>query len=232
MARISLLDHLQSYCFWLGDVAPIGATALPIFTPGAGFSNVTAPELTLETVDINEGNSTFTKSVIKRAEVSPLTLSRGATAFDADFWRWIMAALTGNPFGVNFGAMVGGPSARRTLLLVQFFRHSPLPRALTEVAFGAAVGGLTAGLNSGDAGITAVGAIGGASVGALSSIVQESNSGPYTVAARLPARAWLLYGCLPKRYKVGGDFDAMAGDVSIMELEIAVERFEEISLLA
>jgi hypothetical protein len=56
------------------------------------------------------------------------------------------------------------------------------------------------------------------------------NSLPLTHAVRMPARAWLLKGCLPKRYKAGTDFEASSGEVSIMELEVEVERFEEYSL--
>jgi len=49
-------------------------------------------------------------------------------------------------------------------------------------------------------------------------------------AVRVPARAWLLYGCLPTRYKGGADMDASSGDVSIAELDIQPRSFEEFSL--
>jgi hypothetical protein len=42
----------------------------------------------------------------------------------------------------------------------------------------------------------------------------------------------MLYGCLPVRYKPGGDFEASAGDISIAELDVEVEYFDEIGLAA
>ena len=48
----------------------------------------------------------------------------------------------------------------------------------------------------------------------------------------LPGKAWLLWGCLPTRYKAGTDFDALSGDVSIAELDIQPEAFTEFSLLS
>jgi hypothetical protein len=48
--------------------------------------------------------------------------------------------------------------------------------------------------------------------------------------ARIPGRAWILRKCLPTRYKTGSDFDATSGEVSLMELDIQPEYFEEIGL--
>lgn len=55
---------------------------------------------------------------------------------------------------------------------------------------------------------------------------------PSFPAPRYPARAFVLYDCLPGRYKAGSDFDATNGEVSIKELDIHPELIEEISLLA
>jgi phage tail-like protein len=43
-------------------------------------------------------------------------------------------------------------------------------------------------------------------------------------------RLFVLFGVLPVRYKAGSDFDATDASISIQELEIAVERIEEINL--
>jgi hypothetical protein len=37
-------------------------------------------------------------------------------------------------------------------------------------------------------------------------------------------------GCVPTRYKSGGDFDANASDVSIQELEVQPEFVEEMTI--
>jgi hypothetical protein len=131
---------------------------------------------------------------------------------------------------------LGGPSARRTLLLIHFFRHSVLPQALTAGvtgAVGASVSGILSGIEGGGVaglvagGVTAVGSVAGSAVGALAG---QGSPLPLGTAVRLPARAWLLQGCLPTRYKAGTDFDATSADVSIMELELSVESFQEYAL--
>ena len=48
----------------------------------------------------------------------------------------------------------------------------------------------------------------------------------------MPARAFLLKDCIPTRYKMGSDFDATSGQVSIAELEIHPHYIEEIALAA
>src|SRR3990172_4593992 len=97
MARSTLLDPLRGNNFWLYDVAPIDfAPALPLFTPLSGFSAITSPEITVETQQVNEGNWPFTKRVVKSASVGSITLARGVTWFNSDFWRWTMAAVEGS----------------------------------------------------------------------------------------------------------------------------------------
>lgn len=64
----------------------------------------------------------------------------------------------------------------------------------------------------------------------IAGIATGGGIGPFEFAARLPAKAWMLYGCVPTRYKSGSDFDAMSSDVSMMELELTVDAFDEISL--
>lgn len=49
-------------------------------------------------------------------------------------------------------------------------------------------------------------------------------------ASRVPGRAWVLKKCRPARYKPGLDFDAMSQEISIAELDLAVEEFEEFSV--
>ena len=46
---------------------------------------------------------------------------------------------------------------------------------------------------------------------------------------RIPGRGWFCGGCLPVRYKPGGDFDATSGEVSIMELEVQPEYVHELT---
>lgn len=229
MPRGIFSDKLQSHCFWLFDASPIGTLSLPLFSPLAGFASCTMPEITLDTQDITEGNWYFKRQIVTGASIGNLTLTKGATFLDADFYRWTLAALHGDTRGVRFNEgialEVGGPTPRRTLVLIQFFPRSPFnnPDHTAQAA------GL--GLTALGVAITALGNIEsnpaalfrGAAGGAASVL------GPFE-APRIPARAWLLQGCLPVRYKPGGDLDATDDSISMMELEIAVEQIEQVSL--
>jgi hypothetical protein len=258
-ARAALQDFITDNKFALFDIAPIDSIlALPIFTPlVTGFSAVSSPEMTLETMEIAEGNSTFKRQVVKGASVNSLSLSRGVRFYDADFWRWTRAAAlgdTGSTDSNDYGGLgnlfkfgeIGGVTYRRTLLLVQFFRNFGLGYGGNKEYV---YGGLEVGKTSED--IAAASIVGDAAFATATGVVEGSiaagvaaavNFGALTGWAlsqgsaessfQVPARAFVLRGCVPTRYKTGSDFDASSGSISIQELEIAVESFEEISLAA
>jgi hypothetical protein len=231
MARSALSDLLQVYPFWIMDAGPSEAFSLPLFTPIFGFSTITSPEISVETRDINEGNWPYTKKVVCRASVGNIVLTRGITFADADFWRWIIAAIEGSTGGIAVGGTgllnIGGPTYRRRMLLIHFFARNPF--GTPEAAIAATALGL--------AGIEAVApsvfGVAGAGTNVVFAALQGLGApapGPFEFAARVPAKAYMLYGCIPVRYKTGTDFDASSGAVSIAELEMAVEAIEEYSL--
>lgn len=228
MARTAFSDFLQVHPFWLFDVAPIEGISVPIFNPLSGFASITAPGLTFETYDVSEANSYFRKKVIKKADVEPITLTRGVTFFDSDFWRWSIAGLTGDPAGFQIRSLfntlsIGGPTPRRNLILIQFFARNPLS---------ASVGGALAAANAGiiTANLPPLGAAIVGGVAALGAVGFNASFGPFEFTPRLPAKAWILHDCIPIRYKAGSDFDARSGEVSIAELEFQPEMIEELSL--
>jgi len=251
MARSAWTDFLQDFAFWLGDIAPVSLTATPIFTPWCAFSSISAPEIQLETKDIKEGNQPFVKKVLTSGgSLSSITLSRGARPWDADFYRWIMAAAHGTTsltlgpeslissglsglgtlLGAQAQAKIGGPTFRRTLMLVQFFGHLPVKPLMAGIAFGGLVG---AGMVGANTNIGGLGSFGGAAVGAAAGGMLGGGLSALgaDMAVRLPAKAWVLYGCIPKRYKASSDFDATSGSVSIQELEVDLEYVDELSLV-
>jgi hypothetical protein len=242
MARSVVSDLLQVYPFWLLDAYPIEPLALPILTPLFGFSSITAPEITLETMDITEGNWFFKKKVIKNADVGNITLERGVSWYDSDFWRWIVAAMTGDLSNSKLGIgpvslKIGGITPRRTLMLVQFFTR-PMIAPPTSAGGAIAATLIQGGLATGGAALA--GATGGqilasglttALIGGIGNALAGFGIGPFEFAARIPAKAWMLHGALPIRYKVGGDFDASSSAISLMQCELAVEMVEEIALL-
>jgi hypothetical protein len=228
--REPIFDWLQAYPFWLMDVAPVEALALPIFTPLSGFASITAPEVTVELQDIKECNWHFKRSTIKGADASQMTLTRGTTVYDSDFWRWIVASIVGDtewqlklPFIPP--TRIGGPSPRRQLVLIHYFSRSPVGGSV-----GAAAAAIAAGLVGAEAALAGSASLGNAATLAGAAASSILGGGPIDFVARIPARAWILTGCLPVRYKVGSDFDAKSGEVSIAELDIKPELIEEISL--
>ncbi|NIN63244.1 MAG: hypothetical protein GTO63_00715, partial [Anaerolineae bacterium] len=78
-----------------------------VFNPVAGFSSISAPEITLETEHYDEGNFYFKRHLISGGEVSPITLMRGATFYDSEFWLWISAAIQGQKGALLPPAMAG-----------------------------------------------------------------------------------------------------------------------------
>src|ERR1700677_1370562 len=131
MARSAITDFLQTNPFWLMDLAPLEQSALPVFTPLFGFSDITAPELQLEIVNISEGNAYFPKKFVKRGSVSPMTMRRGASFIDSDFWRWTVSALSGNTSitsltNATAPYTIGGATYRRNLILIHFFSRLPI----------------------------------------------------------------------------------------------------------
>jgi hypothetical protein len=244
MARTPLTDFLQNYAFWLIDIGPQDNVGVPLLFPLLGFSAITSPEYTIETFEIAEGNALASKKAIKKASASNITLSRGVPFYDSDFFRWTITALTGDTTADKFLAIprleIGGPSYRRNLLLIQYFPHliffkSDNPENETLAKVGNTILGLSTTLNlAGTTGaLEGSGAAFLASAGTLTAAgtaLAAAGIGPFELAQRVPARSWLLKGCIPTRYKATSDFDALSGAVGIAELELAVEFWEEISL--
>ena len=232
MARSVVTDILQVYPFWLFDAGPFSPSALPLLTPLFGFTNITAPEITTEFQEISEANWIFKKKILKKGDVSNMTLQRGIVFYDSDFWRWMIAALTGDMTGLRFGTgpinlPIGGYTPRRNLMLVQFFTRSPFSPGNVGTA---AIEGTLFGLGAAFTGSLASVASLGTAVFGAASLLSGLGVGPFEFAARLPAKAWFLHQCMPARYKTSQDFDALSSAMSIAELEIAVEMVEEISL--
>lgn len=237
MARSALTDYLQNYPFWLMDIAPIEPLAQPLFTPLLGFSAITAPEISVEITEITEANWFFTRKVVKGGSSGNVTLTRASKWYDNDFYRWILAALTGNTGGQGalHSLSIGGATPRRDLLLMHFLSRSPLPAGWSQgvAATGIlALQGTATALTGGSASLGSRGYVEHATAitGAAITSGAGQQLGPFEFTPRLPAKAWVLYGCIPSRYKPASDFDATDSGISLQELELAVESWDELSL--
>lgn len=220
MARPNLADQLQVFSFWLFDASIVQGLGVPVFSPLSGFTRISMPELSLTQEEIQEVNWIFPSKVIKSGSLSNITLERGSTFWNSDFWIWTIAAAWGDvaarrwlSFFREPTPQFGGATVRRNLVLVQFF-----PRNFSIPGVDQLVAGVTP---------TGDGIIGFHSVGPFENTSRLPN---VVLSPRIPAKAWLMAGCLPTRCKPGSDFDANSSDVSIQELEISIEDVEEISL--
>lgn len=195
MAQRRFLDMMQIYPFWVFDASGFeGNPLFSVFDPVLGFSSCSTPEITVEAKDIQRGNWEFKTRVVKAADVSAISLQRGARFYDSDFYNWISNAIR------------GVQPVRRNLVLVHYLGFR-LQRSLA-----ARTGRLAAG-QSGVQGEVLLNTAGQAGV----------------PLDRIPGRAWFCGGCIPIRYKAGGDFDANSGDVSIMELDVQPDYIHELT---
>ena len=198
-----------------------------MFSPLFGFSSITAPTITLETEEVKDGTFQFPRQLAKGATVGTVSFERAASPFDSDFYDWITHAIYGSKVGQSggslshaiagaLGAKTGLESWRRKLLIMQF----------TGINMGLAASlGVAAVL----AGIGIAGAGGFSGVG-LGATVGLGVVGPFGFSPKLPARGWVLHGCVPVNYRAASDFDARSGNISLMNLEVQPEYVEEFSL--
>ena len=220
MARSQLNDSLLSHEFHLIDV-DIKPPFNPPFVlmPTAGFSSITAPEVDIQTEEITEGTSDYIYKVLKKASTSNVTLMKGVSMFNSDFWRWIVGALGGKreeSIGLSLTGAPVAPARRTNLLLIQSSGLS-VEGIMSILEHGSPLEKVKATALMPAAGIT--GAV-SAAVSTLSQGVTDLNM------LAVPGRAYMLFDCLPVRYKAAGDFDANSVGISLEELDLSYTRFE------
>jgi len=234
MSRGILSDELRVHEFHLLDVDWSFAVPPFVLFPSVGFSSITAPELTIETEEVREGTDNFMHHVLTKASTNTITLTKGVTPFNSDFWRWAVACLKGSPADPNasllsFLADLGKavtftgapeiPGKRRNLLLMHMTGISP-EGLVQAMETGSGLDMLKGAALFPAAGITAV-------AESLSSMTQGLLDVGIT---SIPGKVYMLFDCLPTRYKPGSDFEADATAVSIEEIDICYHHFEEFSL--
>jgi len=228
MARSILNDKLMSHQFHLLDVD--FSMSLPpwVLLPSIGFSSITSPEITIDTDEVKEGTDPFVHHILGKASTNTLTLQRGVSAFNSDFWRWISACLMGNgPYKGNVKSFIADtfsldapkvPAKRRDLILLHLTGINPaslFESAKSEQDY--ILAGLLAGA---DSGLSAANKGLGALTNGVLSLGVNSIAG----------KAYMLFGCQPTRYKPASDFDASSSEVSLEELDLSYHRFEEFAI--
>lgn len=127
MARIRLQDKMQAYPFWLVDIQPNLNPPFFALNPLMGFKSCSQVEITLNHTEYRPLDRMHPVQMIDSADVSPITLSRGAVLAVYDFYRWVER----HEKGLD--------RSRRNLLLIHFLTYG------IEGTGGIAVGPLTVG---------------------------------------------------------------------------------------
>jgi len=232
MPRGIFNDRLSAHQFHLLDVDFSLAVPPWVLLPSAGFSSISAPEVTIETHEIKEGTDPFVHHTLGKASMNSITLSKGVSVFNSDFWRWTMGCLKGNPTSQdNLFQFLGQvatlqappiPGKRRNLILMHLTGISPGGLAQSVVSADG-VDAVKAGLFFGTAGL----------VTGLAQGIEAVTGGIVDFGiTSVPGKVFMLFDCLPVRYKPGSDFDANASEISLEEIEIQCHRMEEFALLA
>jgi hypothetical protein len=176
-----------------------------------------------------DGTFIYPRHVLKGAAVGSITFMRAASLYDSDFYDWIYLAIHGQ---TQDGSI---RDVRRTLVILQFGRQNASKLddtrdILTATSFFSGLAGAAVAGGLGPVAAT-IGATGLAGVGlnALSSALGLA-LGPFSYAARIPARAWILHNCIPVGYVSNSDFDASNAEISLMQLEVQPEYVEELSM--
>lgn len=102
MARPKNQDFLRNMRFFVTivDVGGNGAADLlstgnDVAKPQTGFSAVTTPELTVESVEYREGHYLYARKFPGNTTTNDITLSRGVSGKDSAFYTWIMRVIEG-----------------------------------------------------------------------------------------------------------------------------------------
>ena len=233
MPRALFNDRLLAHQFHLLDVDFSLSVPPWVLFPSAGFSSITVPEMTISTREIPEGTDPFVHHTLGKASMSSITLSKGVSTFNSDFWRWTMGCLMGNPTSnnnlVQFLADAATfqappiPGKRRNLILMHLTGMSVpgLTRAVLDADSVGEQAKASLLLGAGAAVETAQGFVSGATGGIIDLGISS-----------IPGKVFMLFDCLPVRYKPGSDFDASTSEVSIEEIELQCHRMEEFALMA
>jgi phage tail-like protein len=98
MARPQTTDPYQNFRFHVILASPgSGESEVDYFDRGnaAGFQAVTMPTMSLESVEYKEGIHTFKRKFPGVPSFDQVTLSRGVTTNQSDFFRWINQTTSG-----------------------------------------------------------------------------------------------------------------------------------------
>lgn len=204
MARPRIEDFYHNFRFHLIDVTPTSGVTIPnlilALSPQIGFQSVSSPELTLEVKEIKPGNRPHPHKSPKSASYGDIVLSRGVFVGDDEFYKWIRQA------------QYGRGQYKRNLLLVQMHSYSRAERPSSRLE---------------QIGAASASAVASSSFGAIGDLISGVAVESGADISNIASRVWRLDGCFPKVYKPASDFDASESGISVQELTLDVDFFDE-----
>lgn len=126
MARPVSSDFIHSMRFQValdGGAIAAGITLSPSGRAEAGFSNVSTPEATMESVEYREGTFVYTRKYPGTPSMNDITMSRGVARLDSTFWDWMRRCIEGSG------------DYRADLLINHFHRDTALNRTTPVTDF-------------------------------------------------------------------------------------------------
>lgn len=202
MARNIIADLLQNHRFWLMDIVP--SATYPFFVLGS-------PMYGFQSITVPE--YTF-----ETREIKQLNSMMKRTVYEGGGWGTVTLTRGVRVVDDTFyewtrRAIDGLDTIDRDLLLVQFAPANA--GMLNQVDVQAFINGF--------------GAIGNPTAAAVNALAGGMDCG---YMRNIPGKAWVLWGCVPTRYKPSSDLDATDAGVSIMEIDLAVWGVSEFTLLS
>ena len=99
MSRSHITDPFQTFRFHVkatkaGSLEPLGPVA-------AGFNSVTLPTQTIESAEYKEGIMVYRRKFPGDTTFDDITLTRGVTVVNSEFWNWVNATSSGREYRVD-----------------------------------------------------------------------------------------------------------------------------------
>jgi hypothetical protein len=202
VARNIIADLMQNHRFWLMDIVP--SATYPFFVLGSPMYGFQS--------------ATMPEYTFETREIKQMNSMMKRVVYEGGGWGTVTLTRGVRMWDDTFyewtrRAIDGLDTIDRHLMLVQFAPGSA--GALNQVDASALQSGF--------------GAIGNPTAAAVNAFAGSMDS---EYMKHVPGKAWLMWSCIPTRYKPGSDLDATDAGISIEEIEIAPYNVVEFSLLS
>jgi phage tail-like protein len=96
-ARSQSTDPFSMHRFHVTDTEGF----LNLATPAAGFNTLVAPEMTVGTVEYQEGTQLYRRKFPGEVTFAPITLTKGVVKNDTSFYKWVRASAENKSYRTN-----------------------------------------------------------------------------------------------------------------------------------